>query len=89
MPKADASGNITATSDPRVTYGPNFNVAAFNTFLHQSGLAKYNGEISPRNGFFSADVRIEQELPVFFPNKDARMIGHFDLINAPNFFNKN
>ncbi len=34
VPKADASGNVTATSDPRVTYGPSFDVASFNAFLH-------------------------------------------------------
>jgi hypothetical protein len=94
IPKADSSGNVTATSDPIVTYGPSFNVAAFNTYLHQTGLIKYAGSISPRNGFTAgavttADIRIEQELPAILPNKYAKLIGYFDLINVPNFLNKN
>lgn len=94
VPKANAQGNVTATSDPKITYGPGFNVAAFNTFLHQTGLIKYNGEISPRNAFTAspvttADLRIEQELPAFIPSKDAKMIGYIDLINLPNLLNKN
>ncbi|MGC1303268.1 MAG: TonB-dependent receptor [Caulobacteraceae bacterium] len=94
VPKADASGNITASSDPLVRYGPGFNVQQFNTFLHQTGLIKYNGEIAPRNAFTgspvtTADIRIEQELPAFLPSKDAKLIGYLDLINVPNLINKN
>ncbi|WP_158916103.1 carboxypeptidase regulatory-like domain-containing protein [Caulobacter sp. S45] len=94
VPKADSSGNITATSDPKVTYGPGFNVAQFNTFLHQSGLIKYDGQIAPRNAFTAsavttADLRIEQELPAFLPHKDSKLIGYLDIINVPNLLNKN
>ena len=44
VPKADPTGNVTATSDPLVRYGSNFNVSQFNTFLHQTGLIKYSGD---------------------------------------------
>ncbi len=67
VPKADSTGNITATSDPIVQYGSSFanstyvaangqvlsGVAGFNQFLKDTGLMKYNGSISPRNAFDS------------------------------------
>ena len=70
VPKADATGNITATSDPIVQYGAGFanstytaangqvlsGVAGFNQFLKDTGLMKYNGSISPRNAFDSRSV---------------------------------
>lgn len=91
VPKADASGNVTASSDPLVTYGSSFNVSDFNNFLHQTGLIKYAGEISPRNAFKSpyvttVDLHIEQELPAFFPG-GARLIGYMDVENFGNLLN--
>jgi hypothetical protein len=88
IPAADSSGNVTATSDPRVTYAPSFNVAAFNTFLQQTGLAKYAGQISPRNAFKSRDVttvdlQISQEIPAFFP-RDAKGELYFSIFNLGN-----
>ena len=67
VPKADSTGNVTASSDPIVQYGPAFanssytaangqvltGVAGFNQFLKDTGLIKYNGSISPRNAFDS------------------------------------
>ena len=93
VPKADASGNVTASSDPLVTYGSGFNVTQFNAFLHSSGLIKYNGQISPRNAFFSSpvnsgDVQIAQELPALFPN-GAKGEVYLDIINVLNLINKN
>lgn len=98
VPAADASGNVTATSDPKVTYGVDpttgqpFNVAAFNAFLHQTGLIKYAGQIAPRNAFTSRDVtfaniRIGQELPAFFPG-GSKIMGYLDIINVGNLINK-
>jgi hypothetical protein len=98
IPKTDSSGNVTATSDPLVKYNPTTftatQITAFNTFLHQTGLIKYAGEIAPRNAFTAsavttADIRIEQELPAFLPYKDSKLMGYVDLINVPNFINKN
>src|SRR5690606_20592619 len=85
VPAADSAGNVTATSDPRVTYGPNFNVGAFNDFLHSTGLIKYAGEISPRNAFKSpyvttVDLHISQALPAFFPGR-AQLAGYVDVTN--------
>ncbi|HXQ17201.1 MAG TPA: TonB-dependent receptor [Caulobacteraceae bacterium] len=96
VPKADATGNVTATSDPLVTYNPtSFNastIAAFNQYLHQTGLIKYNGQIAPRNQWQSPDVltgnlRFEQEIPAFFPTR-ARFKVWFDIVNFPNLLNK-
>ena len=91
MPAVDSSGNVTATSDPRVTYGSAFNVAAFNDFLHSTGLIKYAGEISPRNAFKSpyvttVDLHISQELPAFFPG-GAKLEGYVDVKNLGNLIN--
>ncbi|HEX3920324.1 MAG TPA: TonB-dependent receptor [Caulobacteraceae bacterium] len=96
VPKADSSGNVTATSDPLVTYGSGFNVTQFNTFLHSSGLIKFNGKISPRNAFNSSpvntgDIQISQELPAFGPNGTHGAHGEvfLDIINVLNLINKN
>jgi hypothetical protein len=93
VPKANSSGVVTATSDPLVTYGNGFNVAAFNTFLHSTGLIKYAGEIAPRNAFFSApvttaDIHLEQELPVWLLH-GAKVSAYLNIINLPNLLNNN
>lgn len=91
VPKADSSGNVTASSDPIVAYAAGFDVAAFNEYLKTSGLSKYNGQISPRNGFRSDDVtrfdvRLSQELPAFFPG-GAKLQAYVDFINLGNMLN--
>jgi outer membrane receptor for ferrienterochelin and colicin len=95
VPAKDSSGNVTLTSDPKVTYGPNFTPAmmtAFNTFLHQTGLIDYAGHISPRNQFFSkdyitTDVHLAQEIPGFLPS-GAKLEGYLDILNLGNLLNK-
>jgi len=74
VPMTDGSGNVTTTSDASVTYAGGFDIAGFNTFLHDTGLINYAGEISPRNGFRSrwhtrVDLRIQQEIPFFGPSQ--------------------
>lgn len=59
--------------DPLVTFGGDFDTAAFFSYLDETGLSKYAGSIAPRNAFNSgwwgsADIRIEQELPGFREN---------------------
>ncbi|HEX2660552.1 MAG TPA: carboxypeptidase regulatory-like domain-containing protein, partial [Polyangia bacterium] len=96
VPQVDATGHITATSDPRVTYNPaTFNaatIAAFDQFVHTSGLIKYAGRIAPRNVFKSrdfttVDLRLEQEIPAFVPH-GARFIAFMDIVNLGNLLNK-
>jgi hypothetical protein len=91
VPGKDSSGAVTATSDPRVTYAPGFDLARFNEFLKQTGLIRYAGHIAPRNAFESrwvtfANMRIAQEIPAFFPN-GARLTAYVDLINIGNMIN--
>lgn len=91
VPKADSSGNVTATSDALVRYGSSFNVAAFNDFLKQTGLINYAGEIAPRNAFRSpfvttVDLSISQELPAFFPG-GSKLEGYLVVKNLGNLLN--
>jgi outer membrane receptor for ferrienterochelin and colicin len=91
VPQADGSGNVTATSDPRVTYAAGFNLAAFSEYLKTSGLSDYSGRISPRNGWRGDDVtrfdlRFSQELPAFFPG-GAKLQAYVDMINIGNMLN--
>lgn len=93
VPKADATGNVTATSDPKVTYGSGFDITGFNNFLHASKLIRFNGQIAPRNGFRSSDVnsgdiQIAQEIPGLFPN-GAKGEVYLDVINVLNLINPN
>lgn len=82
----------TGMSDPRVTYGPDFNQGAFFDFLESSGLNEYAGQIAPRNVFNSGwwthfDLRFEQEFPGF--GKDHRFSGFFVIRNLCNLLNDN
>jgi hypothetical protein len=95
VPQVDSSGNVTATSDPLVRYGSvsgkAFDVAAFNEFLHSTGLIKYAGEIAPRNAFkapmvTTVDLHIAQELPAFFPG-GAKLEAYMDVQNLGNMLN--
>ena len=91
VPRTDGAGMVTATSDPLVTYGAGFNFAGFNTFLQNSGLIDYSGQIAPRNAFQSepyttVDIRLAQELPAFFPS-GARLEAYMDIENFGNLLN--
>lgn len=93
VPLADSTGNVTATSDPKVAYSSTFNVADFNNFLHRTGLIGYNGQISPRNGFQSRDVtqvdiQFTQQFPAFFPG-GAKAEMYFNIFNVGNLLNSN
>lgn len=91
VPTPDSSGMVTAVSDPRVTYGANFDFVGFNRYLNDAGLMKYAGGATPRNGSKSPDVtrfdlRIAQELPALFPN-GARLEAYMDIENIGNLLN--
>jgi hypothetical protein len=90
VPQTDSSGNVTATSDSKVDLTA-VDLVKFNDFLKSTGLIKYAGKISPRNGFKSRDVtrvdlRFSQELPAFFPN-GAKLQAYMDVINFGNMLN--
>jgi outer membrane receptor for ferrienterochelin and colicin len=91
VPQTDASGVVTATSDPIVRYAAAFNLTAFNDYLQRTGLIEYAGQITPRNAFKSPDVttfdlHIEQELPAFFPG-GSRLSLYADVENIGNLLN--
>jgi hypothetical protein len=91
VPRFDSTGNITATSDPIVTYASGFNIAQFNDYIKNSGLGDYAGRISPRNGFKNPDVtRIDlhfsQEFPAFFPG-GSKLQAYLDVVNVGNMLN--
>lgn len=93
VPKTDSSGNVTATSDPKVTYASNFNLAQFNQFLKSTGLIKYAGSVAPRNGFTSSDytrfdIELLQEFPAFIPG-GAKGQFYFDIFNIGNLLDRN
>lgn len=74
-------------NDPTVTFGPNFDLAAFNAFLSESGLDEFRGGIAPRNAFRSStftdlDIRFSQELPGFFDGDKITLF--FDIENFLN-----
>ena len=95
VPKTDSSGNVTLTSYPIVTYTTTgataVDIAALNDYLHSTGLIKYAGQISPRNGFKGDDVsridlHLSQELPAFFPG-GAKLLAYMDIVNLGNLLN--
>ncbi|MET0336554.1 MAG: TonB-dependent receptor [Caulobacter sp.] len=91
VPATDSSGNVTATSDPKITYAAGFDVANFNSFLKNTGLIKYQGSIAPRNGFrqpsvTTMDIQFQQEFPAFFPG-GAKLLGFVMVENFGNLLN--
>lgn len=61
---------VPLANDPNVTYGPNFDQAAFNAFIDQYGLSR--GQIVERNGEEGSwsnkfDLRLEQEFRGILP----------------------
>ncbi len=67
----------TGADDPNVVFGEDFNQDAFFTYLEETGLSDYAGEIAPRNGFHSnwwskVDLKITQDIPAFMEGHKAQ-----------------
>ncbi len=80
----------TGADDPKVIFGPTFDKEAFFKYVQANGLAKYAGQIAPRNEFDSSwvtkvDLRIEQMLPGFTANHSASAF--FVIENLGNLLN--
>lgn len=85
----------TGVDDPNVVWGADedgnpFDKDAFFDFVNASGLSKYSGQISERNGFASdwwtkVDLRITQELPGFMEGHKAKAF--FVIDNLTNLLN--
>lgn len=81
----------TGTTDPLVRYGDATTAAALDSFINGSALAKYRGQIAPKNiarsrAFTRIDLHVEQELPTFVGN--SRLSVFADINNLPNLINK-
>lgn len=81
----------TGTTDARVQYGDATTAAALDAFINGTELAKYRGQIAPKNiarsrAFTRIDLHLEQELPTFVGN--SRLSVFADINNLPNLINK-
>ncbi|MGY6661743.1 MAG: TonB-dependent receptor [Glycocaulis sp.] len=85
---------VPTLNDPRVSYAPGFDQAAFNQFIDERGVAR--GQIFERNSLRapwsqSWDLRIQQDLPFAslgvdrFRNNRASLV--IDVQNFPNMLN--
>ncbi len=79
------------TADPIVTYAAGFNFAAFQSFIQNSELSRYQGRIAPKNigrspRFEKLDLRISQEVPFVL---DGKIQVFADFENVLNMLNKN
>ncbi|MFZ4070418.1 MAG: carboxypeptidase regulatory-like domain-containing protein [Caulobacterales bacterium] len=64
---------------------------ALQDFVNSSGLAEWQGQVAPRNGFRSEnvtkfDLRLSQELPAFVPS-GAKVRAYMDVENVGNLIN--
>lgn len=90
VPKADSTGNVSATSDPIVTYAAGFDFTGFNSMLQSTGLIKYNGRIVPRNSQSGpwdtlVNFSTSQELEAF--DSDHRLKVTLSIFDLPNLLN--
>lgn len=81
----------TGTSDALVQYGDATTAAALDAFINSTELAKYRGQIAPKNiarsrAFTRIDLHLEQELPTFVGA--SRLSVFADINNLPNLINK-
>jgi hypothetical protein len=78
------------TADPNVVYATGFDFAGFQQFIQNSPLARYQGQIAPKNigrapRFNKLDLSIRQELPFVFGGK-FEVFG--DIENVLNLLNR-
>ncbi len=82
----------TGVNDPLVSYDGEGTQNALNNFINGSVLAKYRGQIAPKNigrnrAFTRIDLHLEQELPTFVGG--SRVAVFADINNLPNLLNRN
>jgi hypothetical protein len=81
----------TGVNDPKVSFDNANNAALFDDYINRIGLAKYRGQIAPRNAFRSAwvtriDLGVSQEIPIVGRSK-LKLFA--DIENFTNLINKN
>ena len=78
-------------NDPKVTWASSADQTAFQTYLSQhSDLAKYAGEVAPRNAFYApwqrtVNLHVEQQIPIYGP---GRLVVFADCYNFANLLNR-
>jgi hypothetical protein len=82
----------TGVNDPLVSFDTAANAAAFDAYVNSTGLARYRGQVAPRNAFNSRwitrlDLHLSQEIPTFLGH--SRMTLFADVENFTNMLNKN
>lgn len=80
---------IPTANDPNVVVGPNFDVAAFSAFIADQGYEQFAGGFVPRNESFASwstrlDLRVDQELPLFFGTKARAYLKIYNVLNMLN-----
>ena len=83
---------VPTVNDTKVSYSSAAVRDAVNAFIDASGLAKYRGQVAPRNAFHSKwftrlDLHLAQEIPTFVGG--SRVTVFADIENFTNFLNKN
>jgi len=78
------------TADPRVSYAPGFDFAGFQSFILNSELKEYQGQIAPKNVaktpyVHKLDLAFRQEVPFAFGGKIELSA---EMENVLNFINK-
>lgn len=81
---------VPLANDPLVTYSSPAFESAVNAFIDGSRLAKYRGQIAPRNAFTSPwvstlDLHLAQEIPLGW--KELKGEVTFDVLNLANLIN--
>ncbi len=82
----------TGLTDPLVSFANATDAGLFDTYINNTGLAKYRGKIAPRNAFNSKwftriDLHLSQEVPGFISSK-SRFTVFADVENFTNLLNK-
>ncbi len=82
----------TGLNDPKVTYNNAATAALIDQLISGGQLAKYRGQIAPRNAFHSPwftrlDLHLEQEIPTFVGHSRISLFA--DIENFTNLLNKN
>jgi Carboxypeptidase regulatory-like domain/TonB dependent receptor len=75
-----------ATADPNVTYAPGFDFAGFQSFVQNSELAEYQGQIAPKNiaetpWVHKLDLSVRQEVPFVFGGKIEFLMDVENVLN--------
>jgi hypothetical protein len=83
---------VPTVDDAKVSYSSAAVRNAVNAFIDASGLAKYRGQVAPRNAFHSKwftrlDLHVAQEIPTFVGGSRVTLFA--DIENFTNFLNKN